>query len=567
MSTDPLGNLLDALPDPVFVFDDTPELASWNDAATRSIGYEAGEQATLELTDLFPVEEVARVQATIEETLETGASRLETEIVSKNGLRTHLTLHCSQAIDEEAQPVLVGIGRDVSERKPVPAERTETEKRLEQLLDQVSQAAVATDADGTITYWNKHAEELYGYEATEAIGEDIFALTIPDPEEDQHQVREIIAALAKGDSWEGQLTAQGDDGSTFPAFVSNSPMMEEGTLVGVISTSHDLTGAEQRERDLVRLTNQLHARNRELRELSQATAHEFHTPISDVVRHLSLLANEAGDRLTEEEHAHLETARQGAYRMDDLVESLQEFLAAATRRPAFEMTYVEDVLDEVLEDLSAPIDETGAEITVDPSPPRVVVDGAQLAAALRHLIENALRFSGDGPPVIHIGFEQAEDMWMISVSDEGEGIDPQYHERIFRPFRVLHGVADGGGPGLGLALCRGTAEAHGGSIWVNSRAGEGSTFYMTLPSQDATPSLPESRGSGLGLPGDPHVWTGSEGQAPAAPNEGVCAGGPPYRSQDGPQVGDPLTGVSGLRGVLTGNSGWANGDNDRKGGG
>ncbi len=530
MSTDPLGNLLDALPDPVFVFDETPELATWNDAATQALGYEADQPASLELSELFPAEQVPRLQESIEKALETGESWLQIEIVSKDDLRIPLELHCSQVANQEGQPVLVGIGRDVSERELAPTRRTETEQRLERLLDQVGQAVIATDADGTVTYWNKRAEELYGYKAEEAIGGDIFELTVPDTQESQRQAEEIMETLTEGDSWEGEFTVQRKDGSTFPAFVSDAPIVEEGKLVGVIGTSHDLTDVKQREQDLVRLTNQLHARNRELQELSQATAHEFHTPITDVVRHLSLLANEAGDRLTEAERAHLDTALQGAYRMDDLLESLQEFLNAAIRRPTFETTDVEDVLEEVLADLSEPIDETGATITVDPSPPQVVVDEAQLTAALRHLIENALRFSGDGPPVIHVGFEPADDMWMISVSDVGEGIDPQYHERIFRPFRVLHGVADGGGPGLGLALCRGTAEAHGGSIWVNSRAGEGSTFYMTLPAQDATPSLPESRGSGLGLPGDPHVWTGSEGQPPAAPNDGACAGGPIHGS-------------------------------------
>lgn len=512
MSTKRLGKLLDALPDPVFVFDDTPKLANWNKPATQAIGHAADKRESLELAELFPAEEVPRLQASIEQALETGESRLQTEIVSKDGLRTPLEVHCSRATDEEGQPILVGIGRDVSEREPAPTGWTETEQRLERLLDQVGQAVIATDAEGTVTYWNKRAEELYGYEAEEAIGGDLFALTFPEAEEGQRQAEEIMETLTEGDSWEGEFIVQRKDGSTFPAFVSDAPIVEEGKLVGVIGTSHDLTDVKQREQDLVRLTNQLHARNRELQELSQATAHEFHTPITDVVRHLSLLANEAGDRLTEAERAHLDTALQGAYRMDDLLESLQEFLNAATRRPTFETTDVEDVLEEVLADLSEPIDEAGATITVDPSPPQVVVDEAQLTAALRHLVENALRFSGEGPPVIHVGFEPADDMWMISVSDEGEGIDPQYHERIFRPFRVLHGVADGGGPGLGLALCRGTAEAHGGSIWVSSRGGEGSTFYMTLPAQDAAPSLPESLEGGVaGLSADSNGRTESDG--------------------------------------------------------
>ena len=126
--------------------------------------------------------------------------------------------------------------------------------------------------------------------------------------------------------------------------------------------------------------------------------------------------------------------------------------------------------------------ERNAIVTHDPLP-AVMGDFEILTKVLRHLIRNAIQYCGSSAPRVHISSKQEHDDWVISVQDNGPGIDPMFHGRVFQPFKRLHGK-DYPGNGLGLAFCRKAIEWHGGRIWVESMPGAGSTFYLTLPQAD-----------------------------------------------------------------------------------
>jgi chemotaxis family two-component system sensor kinase Cph1 len=138
------------------------------------------------------------------------------------------------------------------------------------------------------------------------------------------------------------------------------------------------------------------------------------------------------------------------------------------------------VLDQALRNLQAGIEAAHATVTHDPLP-TLSVDATQMMQLFQNLVGNALKFHGEPPPRVHVGARQEEGRWVFSVRDNGIGIEPQYHERIFQIFQRLHTRKHYPGTGIGLAICKRIVERHGGTIWVESQPGQGCTFYFSIP--------------------------------------------------------------------------------------
>jgi signal transduction histidine kinase len=138
------------------------------------------------------------------------------------------------------------------------------------------------------------------------------------------------------------------------------------------------------------------------------------------------------------------------------------------------------VLDRVLADLGAAVAESGAVVTRDLLPV-VRADPTQLGQLLQNLVGNAVKFRGGRPPRVHVGAEAQGGWWRFAVRDNGIGIAPDDLKRLFGIFERLHTAAEYPGTGIGLAICKRIVERHGGRIWAESRPGEGSVFFFTLP--------------------------------------------------------------------------------------
>jgi light-regulated signal transduction histidine kinase (bacteriophytochrome) len=167
--------------------------------------------------------------------------------------------------------------------------------------------------------------------------------------------------------------------------------------------------------------------------------------------------------------------------MRRLMNEILEYSRITTQGRRLEPVALRAAVDRALENVRASIEERGAEIRIAPLPV-VMGDSVQLTQLFQNLIGNAIKYNRSEPPAVDIGarFDAQDGLWTIAVADNGIGIDPRYHERIFGIFTRLHTRVEYSGTGIGLALCRRIVERHGGRIWVDSVEGSGATFSFTL---------------------------------------------------------------------------------------
>jgi light-regulated signal transduction histidine kinase (bacteriophytochrome) len=236
---------------------------------------------------------------------------------------------------------------------------------------------------------------------------------------------------------------------------------------------------------LARRADELARTNADLEQFAYSASHDLQEPIRNVSICSQLLARQHQAKLDGETAHLLETIINSAKHMETLVLDLLEYTRVARMTESNESwNDANEVLGSVLRNLEATIRSSGATITSDPLP-LIRLPDLRLQQVLQNLISNAIKYRSTRPPCIHISAAPAEDGWVVSVTDNGIGIAPRYHKRVFGIFKRLHSREHYPGTGIGLAICKRIVENAGGRIWVESEAGKGATFKFYIPTVPA----------------------------------------------------------------------------------
>ncbi len=237
--------------------------------------------------------------------------------------------------------------------------------------------------------------------------------------------------------------------------------------------------AEQEKSRLEVARQALQRSNEELRQFAYVASHDLQEPLRTVASFTQLLVSRYRDPDDAEANEFVSLIVDGVERMSVLIHDLLEYSHTGVHKTLpTEPASAEAALNEVLFSLSAAIQESGATITHDPLP-HVWLESRSLVQLLQNLIGNAIKYRSQNPLQVHVSAELDGEEWLFSVRDNGIGIAPQYHERIFGIFKRLHGK-EIPGTGIGLAICQRIVEWHGGRIWVESELGVGAVFRFTL---------------------------------------------------------------------------------------
>ncbi|MBX5470321.1 MAG: HAMP domain-containing protein [Thermoleophilaceae bacterium] len=247
---------------------------------------------------------------------------------------------------------------------------------------------------------------------------------------------------------------------------------------------------EQSREEIDRRTRELERSNRELAQYAVVTSHDLKEPLQTIAVFAQLLERRSRGRLDATADQYLDAIQAGTEHMRTLVRDLLEYSRVGQGEMLRERVDAEAMVGQVMSNLDAAIAERDAEVTHDPIPD-LEGDANRLCQVLQNLVSNALKFTDGRSPRVHVSSQpHGGGLVRVSVRDNGVGIDPEQAQRIFEPFARVGERRDG--TGIGLAICQKIVERHGGSIWVESEPGAGSTFSFTVPAADGPdrPSAP-----------------------------------------------------------------------------
>lgn len=234
------------------------------------------------------------------------------------------------------------------------------------------------------------------------------------------------------------------------------------------------------QQELVMRAEDLDRSNKELEQYAYVASHDLKEPLRMISSYSHLLSQRYRDKLDDKANGFLDYIERNVHRMQEFIDGILEFSRISGTQASNETVSLDAMLKESLSYMEGTIAKTQAQVTSDPLP-SISCNRMEIRQLLQNLIGNALKFRGEAPPRVHIGARRSDHEWIVSVSDNGIGIDPQHAARLFEMFYRLHSAAQYPGSGIGLAVCKKIVERHGGRIWFESKPGAGTTFYFSLP--------------------------------------------------------------------------------------
>jgi light-regulated signal transduction histidine kinase (bacteriophytochrome) len=224
--------------------------------------------------------------------------------------------------------------------------------------------------------------------------------------------------------------------------------------------------------------------NAELQEFAKIAAHDLQEPLKSVQGFVDLLKRRYSDQLGDDGKRFIVFIDDAVVRMEQLIRGVLDHSKIRSQEKRFERTNLNAVVQQVKENLSVSIEQTGARINSDELP-EIIADQLQMVQLFQNLLANALKFRNpDTAPEINISWRRgAEGEYQFSVKDNGIGMDSRYLNKIFGMFSRLNAKTEYPGTGIGLAICKKIVEHHGGVIWAESQLGKGSELCFSLPDE------------------------------------------------------------------------------------
>jgi PAS domain S-box-containing protein len=453
-----------------------------NQAFLDMVGYSMEEIKEMNFQHLTPQKWSKEDENAITQIMTKGyCDEYEKEFIRKDGTLFPFNLKGWVIRDEKEVPTgMWAIIRDITERKKAEQKLKESEEKYRKIIENTKDGYFEVDLRGNFTFCNDALCKLFEYPPEELIGMNYKRCTTEETCKKAFiTLNTIYKTGIEQKNFEYELITKNNKiryGETTVQLRYDS----KGKKVGFSGFIRDMTEKKMAEQELEKMMEELRRSNEELEQFAYVASHDLQEPLRMVASFTQLLQKRYQDKLDQDANDFINFAVDGATRMQGLINDLLIVSRVGTRGKPFKATDMNVILQDVLNNVSRSIKETNATITNDPLQ-IIIADDTQMIQLFQNLISNAIKFSGEESPRIHVSGEVKENEWVFSVSDNGIGIDSKYFDRIFIIFQRLHKKEEYGGTGIGLSVCKKIVQRHGGKIWVESELGKGSTFYFSIP--------------------------------------------------------------------------------------
>jgi len=358
-------------------------------------------------------------------------------------------------------------------------------RKIRAIFDTISDGIATTDLQGNLTDVNDAILLMFGYTNRDALVRRN-AFDFIAKAEHPRAIKSLQETLILGNSGRQEYTMLKRDGSEFAGELIASVIKDEQNQpVGFVAVTRNITSRKLAEIERENLIRELAGKNRELEEFTYTVSHDLKAPIITISGFLGYLEQDMlggkGDRIKKD----IGRIHEAVSKMHNLLTDLLELSRIGRVMNAPVNVPFEELVRDAIGLVQGQLEKCTATVRVQPKMSMVHGDRQRLTEVLQNIIDNAAKYMGaQTDPIIEIGQcgEDAEyEKPIFFVKDNGIGIAPEYHERIFGLFNKLNTESEG--TGIGLALVKRIIEFHGGRVWVDSEPGKGSTFYFTLPTE------------------------------------------------------------------------------------
>ena len=371
---------------------------------------------------------------------------------------------------------MVGSVADIDQRKDAESQTG----LLAAIVESSEDAIISKTLDGIIITWNVGATHLFGYEADEAIGQN-GNLIIPPERRDEE--RDMVTQVRTGKPIEHMETIRmGKNGRLIDIALTASPVRDKkGNIIAISKIIHDITARKNSEREIRRFLTALKRSNQELDDFAHIASHDLKEPLRGLSNNALFLKEDCSDKLDPASAKRLDRMVYLCDRMERLVNDLLYFSRLGRQELAVQETDLNEIIRDIESMMESSLHETNTTIHIDAPLPIITCDLPRMTEVFRNLITNAMKYNNKPDKHINIGCIPKDNERVFYVRDNGIGIPEQFYQDVFRIFKRLNDEDDNiKGTGVGLTFVKKIIERHSGHIWIESKVGEGTSFYFTI---------------------------------------------------------------------------------------